>query len=45
MGGSSGGWGVGADTASALAHAGLRCFSPAPACGEDSGEADGSGVG
>lgn len=40
-----GGWGVGVDTASALAHAGLRCFSLARACSEVSGEADGSGAG
>lgn len=41
-----GGWaGGGVDTASALAHAGLRCFSLARACSEVSGEADGSGAG
>lgn len=47
MGGSS--WGErggdgGGDAASALAHAGLRCFSLARVA-EVSGEADGSGVG
>lgn len=45
MGGSSRGRGRGGVTASALAHAGLRCFSLARACGEVSGEADGSGAG